>query len=149
MTTKDATGLSARLRQQVVDDHVRGCMGRQYSCNCGYDLATEGLLEMAADEIDRLTALIAAGGHLSSVEPQAAPERYETLSWFNGCDETVPQALRYLAENDRPVGGQSSFNSEHLYQLASEIERMTRWKLFRKVIGAAPTASPLSRPEGK
>jgi hypothetical protein len=46
--------LPARLRQQVKDDHARGCQGREYGCDCGYDLSTEGLLEMAADEIDRL-----------------------------------------------------------------------------------------------
>jgi hypothetical protein len=42
--------------------------------------------------------------------------------WGNGSDETVPEALRYLAENDRPQYGSSRFNSEHLYQLADEIE---------------------------
>lgn len=50
----EATELSKRLRQQVGDDHARGCAGRCYSCDCGYDLSTEGLLEMAADEIERL-----------------------------------------------------------------------------------------------
>jgi hypothetical protein len=43
-----------RLREQVRSDHSRGCMGRCYSCECGYDLQTEGLLEMAAAEIERL-----------------------------------------------------------------------------------------------
>lgn len=43
-------------------------------------------------------------------------------SWINHCDKTVPAALRYLAENSRPVGGSSSYNTEHLYDLAREIE---------------------------
>jgi hypothetical protein len=45
-------------------------------------------------------------------------------NWFNNCNRTVPAALRYLAEHDRPSGGQDNFNSEHLYQLAEEIERV-------------------------
>ena len=42
--------------------------------------------------------------------------------WPNYCLETAIEALRYLAENERPDGGNSSFNSEHLYQIADEIE---------------------------
>ena len=48
--------LAERLRGQVGDDHVRGCQGRQYACSCGYDLATECLLEIAADRIEALEA---------------------------------------------------------------------------------------------
>jgi hypothetical protein len=44
------------------------------------------------------------------------------LHWSNGCDESVPAALRFLADNPRPVGGEQSYNAEHLYQLAGEIE---------------------------
>jgi hypothetical protein len=44
----------------------------------------------------------------------------------NGCQETVPRALRYLAENERPIGGEQPFNSMHLYQLADEIEAAYR-----------------------
>ncbi len=46
--------LVERLREQVTSDHLRGCAGRCYTCNCGYDVATEGLLELAAAEIERL-----------------------------------------------------------------------------------------------
>lgn len=42
--------------------------------------------------------------------------------WINQCDKTVPAALRYLAENPRPIGGNSPYNTEHLYDLAREIE---------------------------
>lgn len=55
----------------------------------------------------------------------------EPLAWGNGCDKTVPAALRYLAENERPIGGESSFNAAHLYQLAREIELMTEAPLYR------------------
>lgn len=36
----------------------------------------------------------------------------------------ISEALRYLAENDRPTGGQERFNAEHLYQLADEAKRL-------------------------
>ncbi|EPJ4226387.1 hypothetical protein N7731_001049 [Klebsiella pneumoniae] len=48
----------------------------------------------------------------------------EPVAWNNGCNKSVPAALRYLAENPRPIGGESSFNTAHLYQLAREIELM-------------------------
>jgi hypothetical protein len=56
-----------------------------------------------------------------AAEAAAAAEPSRKV-WGNGCDTQVPRALRYLAENDRPGGGAQSFNSEHLYQLAGEIE---------------------------
>ena len=48
----------------------------------------------------------------------------EPVKWPNKCDESVPAALRYLAENSRPTGGEEPYNSAHLYQLAAEIEMM-------------------------
>ena len=53
---------------------------------------------------------------------QAAP----TVKWQNGCNETAPAALRFLAENERPAGGQQDYNSEHLYQIADELEATYR-----------------------
>lgn len=61
----------------------------------------------------------------------------EPVAWGNGCDKTVPAALRYLAENDRPSGGESSFNTAHLYQLAREIELMAGAPLYRHAQPAA------------
>ncbi|WP_395034808.1 hypothetical protein [Klebsiella michiganensis] len=55
----------------------------------------------------------------------------EPVAWGNGCDKTVPAALRYLAENERPFGGESRFNAAHLYQLAREIELMAEAPLYR------------------
>ncbi|ENT2841152.1 MULTISPECIES: hypothetical protein [Klebsiella] len=55
----------------------------------------------------------------------------EPVAWGNGCDKTVPAALRYLAENERPFGGESRFNAAHLYQLAREIELMAEDPLYR------------------
>lgn len=55
----------------------------------------------------------------------------EPVEWLNGCNKTIPAALRYLAENPRPIGGESSFNTAHLYQLAREIELMAEAPLYR------------------
>ncbi|MEW5171517.1 DUF550 domain-containing protein [Klebsiella michiganensis] len=55
----------------------------------------------------------------------------EPVAWINGCNKSTPAALRYLAENPRPIGGESSFNSAHLYQLAREIELMSEAPLYR------------------
>nr|WP_041165398.1 DUF551 domain-containing protein [Klebsiella variicola] len=55
----------------------------------------------------------------------------EPVAWGNGCDKTVPAALRYLAENERPFGGESRFNAAHLSQLAREIELMAEAPLYR------------------
>lgn len=55
----------------------------------------------------------------------------EPVTWGNGCDKTVPAALRFLAENERPFGGESRFNAAHLYQLAREIELMAEAPLYR------------------
>lgn len=53
----------------------------------------------------------------------------QKVQWVNGCSKTVPAALRYLAENERPSGGESTFNTAHLYQLAREIEHMVQLSL--------------------
>ncbi|MGX9443895.1 hypothetical protein ACWX0K_15135 [Nitrobacteraceae bacterium UC4446_H13] len=57
--------LATQLREQASGDHVRGCQGRQYSCDCGYDIRGEGLLEQAATaltearaEFERLNAQV-------------------------------------------------------------------------------------------
>lgn len=46
--------IATGIRDHVASDHMRGCMGRQYSCTCGYDLATEETLKIAADRIEAL-----------------------------------------------------------------------------------------------
>lgn len=79
------------------------------------------------------------GGHMSSnqtytgAELQAYQAGHDSalaqflavggaLNWPNKCNVTVPSALRYLANNERPMGGESRFNSWHLYQLVDELE---------------------------
>ena len=47
-----------RLRIYATDDHERGCQGRCYDCSCGYDAKRDPLLKEAADEIERLRAVL-------------------------------------------------------------------------------------------
>ena len=63
----------------------------------------------------------------------------DPVEWINGCNKSVPAALRYLAENPRPIGGESSFNTAHLYQLAREVELMAEAPLYRH---AQPAPEP-------
>lgn len=80
----------------------------------------------------------------------------EPVAWINGCNKSVPAALRYLAENPRPIGGESSFNTAHLYQLAREIESMSSVSLYRHAqpapvvgyvtLGDSPYDIPYSMP---
>lgn len=64
-------------------------------------------------------------------ERRKAEKDSRPVAWENGCNKSVPAALRYLAENPRPIGGESSFNTAHLYQLAREIEFMAEAPLYR------------------
>ena len=50
--------LAQELRNHAVDDHTRGCGGRTYSCECGYDSKTERLLRAAAQRIEQLEATL-------------------------------------------------------------------------------------------
>lgn len=52
------------------------------------------------------------------------------VAWPNECNRTVPEALRFLARNPRPAGGEDRFNSLHLLQLAGEIESMVSRPLY-------------------
>lgn len=70
--------------------------------------------------------------HVAALASAAQP-----VKWWNGCDKTVPAALRYLADNERPIGGEARFNCAHLYQLADEIERMARLPLYTAPVPAA------------
>ncbi|HEJ7990191.1 TPA: hypothetical protein SMI27_000829 [Serratia liquefaciens] len=57
-------------------------------------------------------------------------ELSKPVAWPNGCNETAVEALRYLAEKPRPSYGNSPFNAEHLYMIASEIKRMADQPLY-------------------
>lgn len=57
-------------------------------------------------------------------------EQSKPVTWPNGCNETAVEALRYLAEKPRPCYGNSTFNTEHLYMIAREVERMASQPLY-------------------
>lgn len=63
------------------------------------------------------------------------------VKWPNGCDKEVPAALRYLADHDRPYGGEQRFNFAHLYQLADEIECMAQQPLYAQQPASAKTVA--------
>lgn len=81
------------------------------------EIAEDGFLKHGESKVLARMALAATDG--------------EPVVWNNGCNKSVPAALRYLAENPRPIGGESSFNTAHLYQLAREIELMAEAPLYR------------------
>ncbi|WP_154933857.1 hypothetical protein [Klebsiella michiganensis] len=80
----------------------------------------------AAEEYGNMTSA------LRELQERRKAERdSEPVAWSNGCNKSVPAALRYLAEKPRTIGGESSFNTAHLYQLAREIEFMAEAPLYR------------------
>lgn len=74
--------------------------------------------------------------YLNKREDAAPSQGQQPARWFNGCDKTVPAALRFLANNPRPTGPRD-YNAEHLYQLADEIDGMAKQPL-----PAAPAPAP-------
>lgn len=92
----------------------------------GYDSSNvNGAASLAYWQAD---AMLEARKVRSTPAPARAPRKSDNWSsdWkangFNGCMSQASKALRYLANNDRPSGGESSFNFEHLIQLADELE---------------------------
>ena len=82
--------------------------------------------QMALHHIWKRDAVVVAlEAKIAALEKRLEDKGHTTIGcvWPNGCQLTVPAALRYLASKPRPSGGNESFNSEHLYQLADEIER--------------------------
>jgi hypothetical protein len=61
-------------------------------------------------------------GALKAARAKLEQAQASILNWSNGCDTSVPAALRFLAKHPRPNGGEQTYNAEHLNQLASEIE---------------------------
>jgi hypothetical protein len=49
------------------------------------------------------------------------------LKFINGCDRQAIKALRYIVKNKRPAeGGEQNFNTEHLFQIADELEKSVK-----------------------
>lgn len=51
--------LVARARKIAADDHMRGCEGRCYTCNCAYDYVKDNALTDLCAAIERLQAELA------------------------------------------------------------------------------------------
>lgn len=99
---------------------TKSTITREENVQAVFDLKAGYTLGLADVEILKRVARMA----LSAMDS-------EPVAWENGCDKAVPAALRYLAENPRPIGGESSFNTAHLYQLAREIESMSKVSFYR------------------
>lgn len=112
-------------------------------------ITREQLIKKAQEQIEfcRHTKITGEGrAHVNQCaalfEIALAAMNGEPVTWGNGCDKTVPAALRYLAENERPFGGESRFNAAHLYQLAREIELMAEAPLYRHAQPASVVQCP-------
>ncbi|WP_285110948.1 hypothetical protein [Leclercia adecarboxylata] len=109
-STHPANGPLTEERLIRVRDELAAAAKRSDGGNLGYMMAD------AAKAIEELLALRKA--------------EQEPVAWPNHCDSTIPAALRFLAEKPRPIYGNSPYNTEHLYQLAREIEMITRRPLY-------------------
>lgn len=112
------------------DEHLKAVVARieaRFNPHYGIDGASDS--RQLAEDCRTLIASLPA--------PDTAGK---PVVWFNGCDRTVPEALRFLAFNDRPSGGEQRFNAAHLHQLAGEIEHMSKKPLY-----AAPQAPATGR----
>jgi hypothetical protein len=81
--------------------------------------------------------------------PEQKPRDYKLIAWRSRGD--VVAALRFLAENERPAGGESNFNSAHLHQLADEMEAIVVGRaLFHGIIAGQEVMPPEYRiPHGQ
>jgi hypothetical protein len=115
-----------------------------YAANC-LIRGNNGIMLKSAEkrELAYVTAIVeAVQKHLRDM-PAAEPGG--PLKWdaewlrngFNGCLRTAANALRYLANNDRPTHGEQLYNAAHLLQTANEIE-LTQQKLLHPLAPVEP-----------
>lgn len=83
-------------------------------------------------EVSNIIQRAAQSGQRAGVA-EGWPAAWRTEGW-NGCMCTAAEALRFLASNARPIGGEQTFNAEHLLQIAEELQ-----KTQRELLAAAPT----------
>lgn len=60
------------------------------------------------------------------VEIEELESKLKPVVWYNGCNRTIPSALRFLADYPRPYEGEARYNSAHLFQLADELESVVK-----------------------
>jgi hypothetical protein len=86
--------LIKRLREVVASGHARGCQGRTYTCDCGHDLVIEGLLEVAADEIEKLFAVTLQESAPPVLAPHNSGERLPSSDAASGGADTPAITLQ-------------------------------------------------------
>lgn len=67
---------------------------------------------------------------------------------FNNCGRHAIDALRFLAKNDRPIGGESRFNRIDLIDTARDLERELK-RLGDMVVGAKKKLVIRRKKDGK
>lgn len=60
---------------------------------------------------------------VAALSSSPAPAEESDARGVNGCMKVAAKALRYLADHERPNGGEQNYNAAHLYQLADELDR--------------------------
>ena len=97
----------------------------------------------------RLELASRLGARLDVLQAQAARRREWPASWnaegFNRCITVAAEALEFLADNSRPIGGEDQFNALHLHQLAKELN-VTLAACFPRPPGALSEWPVLTEP---
>jgi len=65
--------IADKLRAHLADDHRRGCDGRKYSCECGYDAETGRLLRQATIRLDELEAIVRGWRERKAIDREGEP----------------------------------------------------------------------------
>ena len=65
--------IADKLRNHLADDHRRGCGGRKYSCECGYDAETERLVSEAILRLDELEAIVRGWRERTALQREDEP----------------------------------------------------------------------------
>lgn len=64
------------------------------------------------------------------------PVQWQTYGW-NNCFAVAVEALKFLANHERPIGGEQHFNSMHLEDIAHSIDRTLKAMANEKARTAA------------
>jgi hypothetical protein len=65
--------IADKLRIHLDDDHRRGCDGRKYQCQCGYDAETGRLLRIAIIRLDELEAIVRGWRERKAIDREDEP----------------------------------------------------------------------------
>jgi hypothetical protein len=114
--------LVERLRAHLGDDHVRGCQGRQYSCDCGYDLKTEGFLELAADELERLSRP-SPSEDVARLEAEVAALKAEVKGWQDAAHLSACEAQSGLLQEAESRALSAASDAARLREALSSVAK--------------------------